>query len=94
MVSYFVTPINTSFNFAEWGFGSESSKSLGTISFNGFGDLVKKDTDIAIIDNVEIKTPLTGVLRGIIRNNSTVIKGLKIADVDPRAAEKKNCFTI
>ncbi|MEY8000806.1 selenium-dependent molybdenum cofactor biosynthesis protein YqeB [Clostridium sp. Mt-5] len=67
----------------------------GTIkNIKEIGDLVKKGTDIAIIDNVEIKAPLTGVLRGIIRNNSTVIKGLKIADVDPRATEKKNCFTI
>ncbi|CAB1254920.1 selenium-dependent molybdenum cofactor biosynthesis protein YqeB [Clostridium sp. MT-14] len=58
------------------------------------GDLVKKGSTIALVDNVKIKASLTGVLRGIIRDNSTVFKGLKIADIDPRASERKNCFTI
>lgn len=37
---------------------------------------------------------LTGLLRGIIRDGYPVSKGFKIADIDPRIEEKKNCFTI
>ena len=37
---------------------------------------------------------LTGVLRGLIRPGYPVTKGLKIADIDPRASERKNCFTV
>ena len=37
---------------------------------------------------------ITGVLRGIIRDGYQVFNGMKIADIDPRKEEKKNCFTI
>ena len=37
---------------------------------------------------------LTGVLRGIIKDGYPVTKGLKIADIDPRKEEQKNCYTI
>lgn len=37
---------------------------------------------------------LDGLLRGLIRDGAQVTKGLKIADVDPRAAEYDNCFKI
>ena len=41
-----------------------------------------------------MNTQITGILRGIIRNGFPVPKGFKLADVDPRLEEKKNCFTI
>lgn len=37
---------------------------------------------------------LTGLLRGMIRDGYPVTKGFKIADIDPREEEYKNCFTI
>ena len=43
---------------------------------------------------VPVCTVLSGILRGIIRDGYPVSKGFKLADVDPRLEEKKNCFTI
>ncbi|ANP70864.1 EF2563 family selenium-dependent molybdenum hydroxylase system protein [Clostridium tyrobutyricum] len=58
------------------------------------GDTVKSGETIAHIGCFRVKANISGVLRGIIRDRTTVKKGLKIADVDPRISEKKNCFTI
>lgn len=58
------------------------------------GDLVDIGETIAIIDGNEVKSKIAGVLRGLIYNGFYVKKGLKIADVDPRKEEVKNCFTI
>ncbi len=62
-------------------------------------DLVEKGQDIALIcteDGEEIPVPasLDGVLRGIIREGYQVFEGMKIADIDPRKEQKKNCNTI
>lgn len=56
--------------------------------------LVEKGQTIAYVGNVPVEASLTGVLRGIIRDGFCVKKGLKIADIDPRGSERKNCFTI
>ena len=37
---------------------------------------------------------MDGLLRGMIRDGSNVSKNLKIADIDPRVDEIKNCDTI
>lgn len=62
------------------------------------GDTVKKDQVIAVIQDgeneVEVKASLTGLVRGLIRDGYPVTKGFKIADIDPRESEYKNCFTI
>lgn len=58
------------------------------------GDYVEKGEILAKISNTEVKASISGVLRGIIRDNYYVEKGLKIADIDPREEEKNNCFTI
>ena len=62
-------------------------------------DLVEKGQDIALIcteDGEEIPVPasLDGVLRGLIREGYQVFEGMKIADIDPRKEQKKNCNTI
>ena len=61
-------------------------------------DLVKKDELIAEIDGPDGITPvcatIDGLLRGLIRDGYRVTKGFKIADIDPRADEYNNCFTI
>lgn len=70
------------------------------------GDIVEKDQVIAIIEEigstegknektqVEVTATLSGLLRGLIRDNYPVTKGFKIADIDPRKEELANCFTI
>lgn len=58
------------------------------------GDIVKAGETIAVVNNIEVKTEIDGLLRGIIRDNTNVREGLKIADVDPRIEEKENCNTI
>lgn len=60
------------------------------------GDIVEKGEVLATIGDEKIPVPATisGVLRGIIRNEYPVTKGLKIADIDPRREQQKNCYTI
>ncbi len=58
------------------------------------GDIVEQGEVVAKIGDNEVKAPIAGVLRGIIRDGFLVEKGLKIGDVDPRITEKKNAFTI
>lgn len=61
-------------------------------------DTVSKDETIAIVETkngpVPVKASLDGLLRGLIRDGYPVTKGFKIADIDPRAEEYNNCFTI
>lgn len=63
------------------------------------GDPVKKGEPIARIFGgtgriTEVPATLDGLLRGLIRNDYPVTRGLKIADIDPRMKEYDNCFTI
>ena len=61
-------------------------------------DLVKRKELLGVIEKDGRETPVSasidGVLRGILRDQFPVYKGLKMADIDPRLSEKKNCFTI
>lgn len=57
-------------------------------------DIVEKGQIIAYVGETPVEASITGVLRGIIREGYTVPLGMKIADIDPRKEEKKNCFTI
>lgn len=67
----------------------------GTIRLvKDIGCQVEEGEILAYIDQVPVKAPLSGVLRGIIRDGFSVNTGLKIADIDPRREEQKNCFTI
>lgn len=75
---------------------------------HAIGDIVEKDEPIGIIadqpfseshrasveDGKTVLATLTGLLRGIIRDAYPVTKGFKIADIDPRKEQYKNCFTI
>lgn len=58
------------------------------------GSIVEAGDPLAVVGLDTIYSPISGVLRGIIRDGYKVTKGLKIADVDPRITEKNNCFTI
>ena len=62
------------------------------------GDLVERGQTIAVIQSEigkhPVPAPIRGILRGVIRDGYQVTTGLKIADIDPRESEKKNCTTI
>ena len=45
-------------------------------------------------EEVPVRAQIAGILRGIIRDGYPVSEGFKLADVDPRMEERKNCFTI
>lgn len=57
-------------------------------------DLVEKGQILAMVGEKPVKATITGVLRGIIRDGYEVFEGMKVADIDPRKEERKNCFTI
>ena len=84
------------------GYGAERvihAPASGTLrAVRKIGDLVTAGELIAEIEtrdtNFPVPASLTGVLRGLIRDGYPVKKGLKIADIDPRKEEQKNCFTI
>lgn len=56
------------------------------------GDQVEVGQALFTIDDQPVYSPLAGTLRGLITDKMIVPKGLKVADVDPRA--KVDCFTI
>lgn len=62
-------------------------------------DVVKQGEVIAKIrkedgEEVPVTATIDGLLRGLIRDGYPVVPGFKIADIDPRLEEYKNCFTI
>lgn len=61
-------------------------------------DTVQKGETIATIETAEgsvsVAATLDGLLRGLIRDGYPVTEGFKIADIDPRASEYQNCFTV
>ena len=58
----------------------------GTVEWaHEIGDRVDEGTVLGRIGEIEIAAPFTGVVRGLIASGSTVERGLKIGDVDPRA---------
>ena len=61
-------------------------------------DTVSKGDVIAVVETengiVPVEATLDGILRGLIRDGYLVSVGFKIADIDPRADEYSNCFTI
>jgi xanthine dehydrogenase accessory factor len=57
------------------------------------GDKVIKDEILGYVEGIPVKSPLQGVLRGLINPNVTVKEGMKIGDVDPRDVEQ-HCWSI
>jgi xanthine dehydrogenase accessory factor len=58
------------------------------------GDLVSEGEVIALVGETQMKSLIPGVIRGILPDGIMVKKGLKMADVDPRHDQVKNCYTI
>jgi len=84
------------------GYGKERvihSPAEGTLrNVKKITDLVREGECIATVETAEgsvsVTATLSGLLRGLIRDGYFVTEGFKIADIDPRADELKNCFTI
>jgi xanthine dehydrogenase accessory factor len=71
----------------------------GTLyNVRNIGDIVKKGEIIAVIkardETIPVEATINGIIRGLIRDGYPVTCGFKIADIDPRQEELKNCFTI
>lgn len=67
----------------------------GTLSIiKDIGTQVEKGELIAQVDGTPVSATINGIVRGMIRDQFQVTKGLKIADIDPRMEEYDNCFTI
>ena len=63
------------------------------------GDIVEKGEPIGWIEkrdggSVPVTATIPGLLRGLLREGCEIPVGFKIADIDPRKEEFKNCFTI
>ena len=61
-------------------------------------ETVSRGEVIAVVETengtVPVEATLDGILRGLIRDGYPVNVGFKMADIDPRADEYNNCFTI
>jgi xanthine dehydrogenase accessory factor len=57
------------------------------------GDDVRADETIGIVGHASVQARIAGVIRGLLRDGTTVWKGMKLGDVDPRGI-KANCYTI
>jgi xanthine dehydrogenase accessory factor len=57
------------------------------------GDRVASDEVLGYVAAVPVRSPFDGCLRGLLQTGVPVRKGMKIGDVDPRAA-REHCFTI
>ena len=57
------------------------------------GDLVKAEEIIGTVTGKNVTSMIDGVLRGLIRSETEVTRGLKIGDVDPRG-QRQHCYTI
>ncbi len=61
------------------------------------GDYVRNGDLLAVVRGAEgtgeVRAPFDGVLRGLIHHSVPVTTGMKIGDVDPRAA-RHHCFTV
>jgi xanthine dehydrogenase accessory factor len=57
------------------------------------GEGVMADGKVGMIGNVEVRSRIAGVIRGLLRDGTEVWKGMKLGDVDPRGM-KGHCYTI
>ncbi len=57
------------------------------------GEEVKAAELLGMVGEVEIRSRIAGVIRGLLRSGSEVWKGMKMGDIDPRGI-KANCYTI
>jgi xanthine dehydrogenase accessory factor len=70
------------------------SEDSGTfISGKSIGDTVSMDDIVGKVDEVPLKAPISGILRGLIRNDVKVLAHTRLAEIDP-VNTKSVCFSI
>jgi len=57
------------------------------------GDMVEVGDVIGSVEGMPIQAGIKGVIRGLLRDGTTVWKGMKAGDIDPRGI-KEHCYTI
>src|SRR4030043_13736 len=57
------------------------------------GDGVRANEKVGMVENVEVRSRIAGVIRGLLRDGIEVWKGMKLGDIDPRGI-KAHCYTI
>ncbi|MDJ0816839.1 MAG: selenium-dependent molybdenum cofactor biosynthesis protein YqeB [Desulfobacterales bacterium] len=57
------------------------------------GDQINAGDLIGSVQGIEIRSGINGVIRGLIRSDVAVVRGMKIGDVDPRG-QRAYCYTI
>lgn len=57
------------------------------------GDMLNEGDVVANVGSADIIAPVSGLLRGILRNGLPVAEGCKVGDIDPRGV-REHCFTI
>ena len=57
------------------------------------GDSVEKDEPVAEVDGKPLPAPLHGVIRGLLPTGTSVFKGMKSGDIDPRGV-LNHCYTV
>ncbi len=57
------------------------------------GDFVNAAEVVGFVQGAEVRTRIGGVIRGLIRSETSVTSGLKLGDIDPRG-QQHNCYTI
>ena len=63
------------------------------ITHKEIGDLVSEGETVASVEGKPVKSGVSGVIRGLLRDGTKVTSGLKAGDVDPRG-DKTHCDTI
>lgn len=67
-------------------------------SVRQIGDLVQAGEKVALVrsatnDEFPVTASISGIMRGLVRDSLEVTSGMKVGDIDPRAA-REHCFTI
>ena len=60
---------------------------------NDIGEYVKAGDIVAMVDDYPVNVEIDGIIRGLLADGTTVYKGMKAGDVDPRG-KKEYCYTI
>ena len=57
------------------------------------GDPVQAGDVVGSVDGLQVQAKIEGVIRGLLRDGTSVWKGMKTGDIDPRGI-KEHCYTI
>jgi xanthine dehydrogenase accessory factor len=57
------------------------------------GDTVLTDDVIGLLNDIPIKSPLSGIIRGILRDEMKVLSNTRLVNIDPKS-DKPVCFVI